>query len=649
MSARSKILQRLIASPNAAVERAVEFALPEATPAEQIELADVLLERNRRAGWVALIRTFHRLDESIREKILARPRDLFGPLAETMQDSDGPARENVIAIVDRCADVHLVYLLAESLMDARVEVRTLAGNSLLEAVRRNWRATHPTLSAGTSAAAATMKPAEAAAYATSPEASHQLHRAVEIGVRLFKTHRQNSALLAALIHERQQDGPMWATFQDPYDDRTRAATIILRAPTEPPLAAAVFLALGSSLKPAAMAGLAAIESPAIAAAIAAESYRLIDPVLRDPAQNINHLKLLPALRKEPPWTLATWGAWLRLIENVGLQPAERLNWLTRMLEAAPAGPESCAWKVCVSRAIAETELAEAFVPLAALVRDANERVARYAARLILGRNRPEWRERAAIVLPTSPHASVQMLSSTHRPRDAETPAAPATGSRGFNKAWNDFQRMPPAVQHTTARTVAADPALADHLRTKFNGAPQDVAQALRMIAALPNLAPYRSQIISLCGHADPRIASMAVRLVGRLEDPRLKELLEAAAQHADPRVRANAIESMENLHIADRSQQVLTMLNSRNNRERASAIKALGQFNFANARECLNRMLSDTNPLHRMSALWVVGQLDLLEVMRQVSSIARKDPNLRVRRRAAEMLETLSGNISGPS
>jgi HEAT repeat protein len=102
---------------------------------------------------------------------------------------------------------------------------------------------------------------------------------------------------------------------------------------------------------------------------------------------------------------------------------------------------------------------------------------------------------------------------------------------------------------------------------------------------------------------------------------------------------------MEELHVADRSQQVLTMLNSRHNRERANAIKAIGQFNFATARECLLRMLADANPLHRVSALWVVGQLDLLEIMRQVSAIARRDPNLRVRKRAADMLETLSGNV----
>jgi hypothetical protein len=636
MSVRSEILKRLTATPNLAAEQAIEVALREATGREQAELADVLLERNRRAGWVSLIRVYHKLDPTLQEKILTRPRDLFGPLAETMQDSSGPARENVIAIVQRCSDVRLVYLLAEALMDSRPEVRAIAGNSLLEAERRHWKMSH------------SGDPAQMPA----PEDSEQLRKAVELGLRHFKTHRQTPALLAALIHERRQDAVLWAMFQDPYDERTRAATILLRAPTEPALAAAVLLGLGSCLKSASMAGLGSAESPALAAALAAESYRLLDPVLREPAQGVTHLKMLPALRKELPWNIETWHAWLRLIESVGLQPAERLAWLTRLVDSAPPGPDSRAWKICTARAIADTALPDAALPLANLACDPEERVARCAARFLLNRRRADWRERAAQVLPASRHPSVRRLLTLQRAlRDLNPIGTPARtpANQGFEKAWNDYQQMPPVIQHTTARTVAMDPVLAEQLRAKLQGTPLEVAQGLKMIATLPNLTPYRNQIISLCGHGDPRVAAIAVKMVGRLEDPKLKDLLEAAAHHVDARVRANAVESMEQLHIADRSAQVLAMLNSRHNRERANAIKAIGQFNFATARECLERMLSDNNPLHRMSALWVVGQLNIVETMRQVSNIARRDPSPRVRKRAADMLETLSGTVAAHS
>ncbi len=635
MSARPAILKKLAESHNLAVERAVELALADAAPHEQAQLAEVLLERNQRPGWVAMIRAFHKLDPVIQQKLLQRPRDLFGPLADTMQDPEGPARENVIAIVQQCTDVRLVYLLAEALMDARPEVRAMAGNSLLEVVRRHWEAVH-----GTSPAAS----------APDPEDNVQIKRAIDIALRHFKTHRQASALFAALLHERQQDAPLWAYFQDLYDDRTRAATIILRAPSEPALAAALLLALGSGLKPAAIAGLSAIESPQIAAAIAESSFRLLDPILREPAQHVTHLKILPAVRKNPPWNLANWAQWLRLIEAVGMQPAERLSALIRFLESAPDVPEAAAWKISAARAMAATAQPEAGILLAKLARDPDERVARCAARWLLASTSLEWKQRAADALPKSPHLSVQRLATLAQPaaREAENQPAKTLATRGFERAWNDYQKMPPAVQHSTARSVASDSAFNEQLRAKLQGAVVDVAQALKMLNSLPDLVPYRSQIISLCGHQEPRIAAMAIRLVGRLGDPKLKDLLEAAAHHADARVRANAVESMEELHIADNSQRVLAMLNSRHSRERANAIKAIGSFDFNTAKECLSRMLTDSSPLHRMSALWVVGQLNLIEVLRQVSNISRRDPNLRVRSRAAEMIETLGGTVSRP-
>jgi len=618
MSVRQNILERLTESRNVAVEHAVELALADASPAEQIQLAEVLLERNRRPGWIALIRAFDRLDESIREKIIARPRDLFGPLFECSQDPEGPARENVITIVRSCADGKLVHLLAETLMDARVEVRELAAKSLLEAIRRLRSEQHD-------------DPVEETAIL------RQVGRAVEFSLHHYKTHRQPNALLAVLIQERQQESLTWTCFQDPHDELTRAATLMLRSPSEPAIAAATLLALGSPLRPAAMAGLASVVGPT-GEAIAAESYRLLDPVLREPAQSVAHLKLLTAIRKDAPWNLSNWPQWLRLIESVGIGAAQRLALYTRMYESIPA--DAFVWKLELLRAVFETDQQDAGRLIATLAGDLDERVARCAGRYLLHKRHPEWRPMAAAVLAKSPHMSVRRMTA------GVSAAPPSRPDPPFEKVWSDYPKLPPVVQHTATRTADdKDPNFPEQLRAKLgSNQPQDAAQGLKMLGSLADLTPYRGQIISLCGSADPRIASVAVRLVGRLADPRLKDLLEAAAHHKDPRVRANAIEAMESLHIADRSQQVLAMLDSRHNRERANAIKAFSQFDFATARECLIRMLTDPNPLHRISALWVVSQLQVLEIVRQVSATSRRDPNMRVRRRAADMIETLTGD-----
>ncbi len=374
--------------------------------------------------------------------------------------------------------------------------------------------------------------------------------------------------------------------------------------------------------------------------MARESYRLLDPLLRESAKGVGHIKALSPQRKDFPWNAETWPGWLRLIEIIGFQPSHKLTLLTHMLRSIPAGDEGAVWKLSVMRALVETNLPDAGRLLAPLIADADERVARGAARYLVSKSRSEWHGIAALVLPKSPYPGLRRLATGLRPAHSDP---------SFDKVWGDYQKMPPVIQHTKTRVGVSDPGFAEQLRTKLTSVqPSEISQGLKMLSALPNLVPYRGQIITLCGHPDPRITAIAIQLVGRLEDPKLKDLLEAAAKHVDPRVRANAVDSMSALHIADRSQQMLTLLNSRHNRERANAIKAMSEFDYYTARDCLERMLVDANPVHRMSALWVVSQMHMLDVIRRVSSIARRNPNMRVRRHAAEMLESLTASTNAP-
>jgi HEAT repeat protein len=350
-----------------------------------------------------------------------------------------------------------------------------------------------------------------------------------------------------------------------------------------------------------MAGLSSAEAPDLCEALAKESYRLLDPALRDGAMAVSHMRMFDRVDGRSPWDGETWPMWLRLLENVGIAAPVRVAWLSRMLADAAAHPE-VGWRMATMRALAEMNQPDAYMAIVSMAQDADERVARFAARSALDRRNSDWRAAAAMLL-RSPHASVRKLVSMRN-----------VGGEDFGTLWHDYGKLPPAVQFSAAREAAGNKEdFSENLRSKLGSSSlQEVAQGLRMLSSLPKQNEYRAEIIKLCGHGDPRIAAIAIKLIGRLEDPRLRDLLEAATHHLDARVRANAIESMASLRIADRSQQVLAMLDSRHNRERANAIKALSQFDFSTARECLSRMLADTNPVHRMSALWVVGQLDLL-------------------------------------
>ena len=107
--------------------------------------------------------------------------------------------------------------------------------------------------------------------------------------------------------------------------------------------------------------------------------------------------------------------------------------------------------------------------------------------------------------PGQKPASIGAASGQRRRDSAAASRDPAralrTGNsflaKSFNKAWSEYQKMPPAVQHNTARTVATDPAFADQLRKKLaSGSPQEIGQGLKMLVALPSVAAFRKELIA---------------------------------------------------------------------------------------------------------------------------------------------------------
>ena len=614
-SARQLILKRLADSHNAAVERVVECALEATTGDDQASLVDVLVRRNHRTGWIAMIRQFDRMSPELQDKLLDHPRELFGPLSEAIGDNQGAGRTNVIEIIRKASDPRLVLLLIEALSDSREEVRQLAARSFVDAIRAYRAGGDPE---------GNDPPADPA----------RLRRAVEFAVMQYKTHRQADVVTAALLFERIQDGPLWPMFSEPHDEVTRTAANMLRNLGDPGMVGAAILALTSPLKAAALHGLSAADDPEVTARIARESYRQLDPVVHRAAEALSHFQMLDELPEEAPWNDDNWLEWFRLVGRTGLAPNRKFAWYVRMLETTPAGDLGVPRKLMLLQAINRLEIADSLAIITALASDPDARVARSAKRALHLRKHTE-RNGAQSGQPGTA-ASVKKIMG----------GAAVPGQ--FDRVWKDFAVLPPAVQASSSRTLSTNDAqFVELLKSKLasNNA-TEVAQGLRMMMNLQRITPFRDQIIALCGHSDARLVASAVKLIGRLEDPKLGNLLEAAAKHTDARVRANAIESMQELRIAGHSTQLLAMLNSRFNRERANAIRAISEFDFSCARECLVRMLNDNNAHHRLSALWVVGQLGMLDIVRQVASTARLDGNPRVRKLAREMLVQLNDAAS---
>jgi len=606
MSIRSNILKRIAETHNGAAEMVLEQALTMATGTEQQTLVDILITRNTRLGWVALIRNFQCLSDTDQTRILQKGRELYGPLAEAMGEGTGQARENAITIVRTLADCKLLTLLPDALVDTRQSIRQIAGHTLLDAVRR-FRFE------GSADPAADL-----------PE----IQRAVDAALRHYRMHRQTSTIVAALVTERQIDSPLWAIFADPFAEISRATHVVLRQLADPALASSVLLALTTPLRQAAVAGLATCERPEVITALTRESYRLLDPHIRAAVPGAGAFKFLSERTPAGSWETQNPQGWLQLIGGLNMPDALRVSLLTRFLDNLEAAA-SPGLKFLALRLLARIQAPEVLAVLVRLTLDPDVRVARIAAREALRHPPAQWRPMVGDMLQT-PHESVRRLLDT------------IACNGEFEALWHTYHKLPPAVQNQATRAAAqTDAQFIAQLKARLSGTAAELTMELKMLSSLKDLSPFREQIIALCAHTDPRVVATAVRLVGRLEDPRLTNLLEAAAQFSDPRVRAGAVEAMETLHVAHTSKYVLAMLSSRHNRERANAIRAISKFNYTMAQDCLLKMLSDPNPLHRSSALWVVGELDIMTVIRQVGLMARKDPNSKVRARADEILQTL--------
>lgn len=609
MSTRSDILARLTRSKNKAADTALALALHHAAPHELDQLVSVIVARNQRPGWTAIIRNFDKLTPSAREKIVAHPRDLFGPMSEAIGDESGNGRQNVINIVRSSADTTLVSLVTDALTDTRPDIRQAAGETLVQAA-------HHHVNDG--------------AIEDLRDQYPPLRLAIDKGLRNFRNHRQPAVIAAALILERQVESPLWLHFNDNHSEATRVGSNLLRSIEDPALVPAAFIALATPLKVAALTGLATISEGPAATRFVAESFRLMDPIVRRETTGTSHFKLFTETASDTNWIFASPLNWLRLVEHLTLLPQQRLALLRRFLALADDSITANI-KLTAIRILVTIDLPDVLPVLLGLLHDHDERVARSSARYLMRRPPSEWRMFAGHMM-RSPHVSVKKLVA----------ASTATPGK-FDSLWNSFDKLPPAIQTNAARTMALNQSsFNDNLKAHLAGPAAEVATGIKMLLSLPSLRPYKDDIITLCHHSDPKIVSLAVQLIGRLEDPSLKDLLEAAAKHDDPRVRANAVEAMDALHVADQSKQVLGMLTSPYNRERANAIKAISTFDFTTAKDCLQKMLSDPSPLHRLSALWVFSHLGVAELVKTLALTARKDTNARVRRRAEQLIAEMT-------
>jgi hypothetical protein len=191
------------------------------------------------------------------------------------------------------------------------------------------------------------------------------------------------------------------------------------------------------------------------------------------------------------------------------------------------------------------------------------------------------------------------------------------------------------------------------LRERLEVAPAE-AKAV-VVAAIRRLGLQRELLTELTralSVPDSRAAATAAAAIGEAPVGTLRDEgpLRASLGHTDPRVRANAAAAL--LKHAPRDDSLIELKNDGHHRVRSTAIRGLFGAQV-NAMGSLEAMLHDERPEHRLAAAWLSSRTPrtaiagsqrrrLAELMK---SIADKDVDPRVRRRAGGALCVLSGSV----
>ncbi len=625
------ILTALQTTSNRAANQAVLLALRcKDAPEHQVRLCEALLARQERSARVALIKAYDAVAPAAQQLIADQGLALFGALGEAVRDEEGAARTNVVALVEKIGHPRLAFLLADALKAHDRATQSAAAQTLLHLIRNHVLS----CDAGENGGAAAVPAPGKGGQGVAAQDTEALSRALIEALRLYAMHNQEAVVQAAMEFQREVGCASWQALEKRDTPYHGLVTGALRQGRTASIARLAVLGLQTDLKEAAAAGILAPGSPEFARALFYQAYRWRDSSLAAVVGGLDPRGLLEQIKQFPPDAGVQPGVILALGAMRGGEP-----WAMRLATALPMmpDPEAVSARLLALHTLINTKSADCARAILRMAADPDVRIARMAARAIMRGKGAAYK------------ACAQKLTETRRPAAETTGRAGTVGAPGIPRP---VGRLSPETPVQTPRTNGAAGAsayaLAFHLREKLNSADvDDLVGGLKLLGAVDDLAPYRVQIIKLCGHADARVASAAVRQIGRLGDEKCVHLLRAAASNGDPRVRANAVESMAQLHATHESAALLRLLESRHNRERANAIKAISEVNFPLARDSLLTMLTDRDAAHRTSALWVVGQLRLLDVTREIARIARADPNLKARLRAAQLLQRFADDSGG--
>lgn len=291
--------------------------------------------------------------------------------------------------------------------------------------------------------------------------------------------------------------------------------------------------------------------------------------------------------------------------------------------------------------------------LAALAKDRNELVARFALRRIL---RSKWSDDLDLLnaygVSSCAAVSVRALG--------------VLAGRSVEHHWAALARngavLPESARHGCSLLDESPTRFIEALRKRLAvRRAESAGLALALVSAMraqPGtqaagdahwLTLVELELLALAACQDQRLAASAVRCLADVNTASARQMVRAALHHDDGRVRANAVEALQPAEaetlaevLSDFAQPAQEV-----NRLRANALRALLHVESKSAGDCsatqsrIALMLRDARPAHRASALWLV-ECESLGIHRgAVAAMLTHDHDEAVQRRARSAARSL--------
>jgi HEAT repeat protein len=635
-----QLLRSLVKSQNAAADDVLIDALRVGRPSEQILVLGALLARNSLRGLIGVVELYAKLSPAIQAEVVANIKALHPAIREAGRSSNAAQRLAAIGLIADGRQGKLSYVLSENLHTGDEQFAKAAAAALT--VLSRWIAhsirqlQHDALPEQTETESESTHPLTVRSLLYSevlnnrPDVEQAIIRALE----LHRGSVQQDLIQAAMLLCDHAEAPVMRVLSTSrHAGQTAMIRKIQQAPEPDHVTAFLLGATHNHLRAHFGVTFSKIENGAVLDAILCKTHWLADNQLQLCVKQVHQgawlgeTDLTAELNRQSPANAARIGRW---IVASGLNDQEQDSRLDRVLAACG---DNFAARLSLFRSAAARPRGTSCELLRKFLRDRDERLARMAVREIV-RRRPIDFENMLLPLMTDAPESVRRIVSR------------SIGQHGFESYWERFDHMDRSRRVTAGKALLKLlPDTRERLARRLStGNVEQRVKALQVARELELIDSLKTQILPLCAHANPRVRSKAVMVLGAVGAAAVDVLIEKVAHDKDARVRANAIEVMEQRS----NTKFVPLLTERarwgTNRERANAVKALHSMKVGIAAAQLLQMLRDERPEHRISALWALRKVGWWRMVSEVARLAREDGNLKVRQFAMGVLQSAAGN-----